>query len=246
MKKGLSFLAAVAICFLCFFSCGEEQKDEEALSLLRSSSEKWKEKDGYSSDFCMNMQAEGLDYTLLFAQGSYTVTSGKDFKRLDSKMSLVSLGSAAEVTSIWEDGVMTSVVAGNEVESEMTEDEVFSSMTYVKPFLPDEKYISSCERLTTGAGSGCRVKLKNAVDILFPLVGNDIFELASIYSPRYDMTKITDAEIIYTIDGEDITGMKITFTLTLYDTPPYVPGGDKPDAEEYSLTVKVSGNMEYR
>ncbi len=245
MKRAALLLLAVISCFFCLCSCSGNKNDEEALSLLRSSAKAWSGKDAYSADFCLNMQADGLEYTLLFAQGSYNVGIGENGRRLDVKMSQVSLGSTADITSVWENGVMTNVVSGTEVKSEMTEEELFSSIIYAKPFVPDDKYISSSEKLTTGAGSGCKITLKDASDVLFPLIGNDIFDLASIYKPRYDMTKVTDAEIIYTVENDVITGMKISFTLKIYDTPPYVPGSPEPDAEDYALEIRVSCNTEY-
>lgn len=244
MKRFAFLTLALLLCLSSLVSCGSEL-DEDALSSLRSSAENW-EKDEYSADFCLNMRAKGLEKVLFFSQGNYGVTNSESGKKLDAKMSIVSLGLSAESTASWENGVMTSVTAGTEVKSEMTENELFGTMIYVKPFVPDDKYISGCEKLTTGAGSGVAVKLKNAVDILYPLLGEDVFDLASIYKPRCDMTKAENAEIIYTLNGGVITGMKISFTLKVYDTPPYVPGGNDPDPEDYALKIEVSFNVEYK
>lgn len=243
MKKIAAFILVVSLLLVC--SCGAGI-DEEGLALLRDSANAWSNKTDYSASFCLNMTVDGLEYTLLFAQGSYTVTSSDGNAKLDAKMSQVSLGASAEITASWENGVMTSVCSGTEIKTEMTESELFSSITYIRPFVPDDKYVESCESLMTGAGSGYDMKLKDAVDVLFPLVGGDIFQLASIYKPRYDMTKVKDAAIIYTTDGSNITGMKISFVLKVYDTPPYVPGGDEPDPDDYALEIEVSFNVEYK
>jgi hypothetical protein len=132
-------------------------------------------------------------------------------------------------------------------DEEMTADEFFGRIIYVKPFIPSSGYIEGIDDISTAAGKGYKVYLKNAGDVLYPLIGNGIYSLAMIKSPQYDLMNIKEANISYTIDENSgkITTMTMSFILYLYDTPPYIPNGGKTNLEDYTLDIRVNYTVSY-
>jgi hypothetical protein len=242
MKRiAASFLLAVV---LCFVSCGKSYDhgaDEAVIKRISDGCGYVSLSTSYNTSFRLNMLFSEDDSTLMFAQGNYSAYFTEKFPDVNAKMTQTILGTSSAVQVSYKDGVCTTTTDGVPADEEMTADEFFGRIIYVKPFIPGSEYIEGIDDISTAAGKGYKVYLKNTEDVLYPLIGDGIYSLAMIKSPQYDLMNIKDANISYTIDENsgEVTTMTMSFTLYIYDTPPYVPNGGKINLEDYTLDIRV-------
>lgn len=240
-KPAVSFLLAV---LLCFVSCGKSYDygaDEAVIKKISDGCGYVSLSTSYNALFRLNMLFSEDDTTLMFAQGNYSAYFTEKFPNVTASMTQTVLGTHSAVQVSYKDGICTTTTDDVPSDEEMTADEFFGRIIYVKPFIPGFEYIEGIDEISTAAGNGYKVYLKNAEDVLYPLIGNGIYSLAMIKSPQYDLMNIKDANISYTIDENsgEVTTMTILFTLYIYDTPPYVPNGGEVNLEDYTLDIKV-------
>lgn len=197
---------------------------------------------GYKGSFVLNMLFSEDDATLMFAQGYYNADFTRETPYVTASMAQTVLGTHSGVQVSYSDGVCTTTTDGTPSSVEMTSEEFFGRIIYVKPFIPEAEYIQGIDKVDSASGIGYRVFLKGAEDVLYPLIGDGIYSLAMIHSPQYELMNIKDAYISYIIDENSgrVTDMKISFTLYLYDTPPYIPNGQKADLDDYTLDIRIS------
>ena len=184
--------------------------------------------------------------TMLFAQGEYTVGTENGYA-LSGKMTQTVLGASVTVEFCYADGWYGYVLDGNAIRREQTEESLRSGFLFSDAFLFDESDVTSMTRSSGDAGSGI-YELKIGGDHtarLVELLGEDIYALSQLSKPDKSKTQATDLVCGYTVaaDGR-LPGRTLSYTLSLYDTPPYVPGVE-PDYEDYHLELQITMRMQY-
>ena len=157
------------------------------------------------------------------------------------------LGASVTVEFCYADGWYGYVLDGNAIRREQTEESLRSGFLFSDAFLFDESDVTSMTRSSGDAGSGI-YELKIGGDHtarLVELLGEDIYALSQLSKPDKSKTQATDLVCGYTVaaDGR-LTGRTLSYTLSLYDTPPYVPGVE-PDYEDYHLELQITMRMQY-
>lgn len=234
MRRRLTALAVILALALC--ACGGRNADYSALI---KACDKHAQKESFTASYRLNMTFEDGANTLLFSQGTYHAELGGGAPYVKVKASQNYLGTPSAVDAEYKDGVYSAT--GEEI----TKENFFGQLLFVQPFVPDEKYIKSSKAVSSGGGSGVVFELKDPYDLLFPLIGEDIYDLARIYKPRKELTSISSAYItlIPSADGS-AASMTVNFVLRVADTPPYVPGGgDMQDA--YTLDIKTEYTVSF-
>ena len=234
MKRRLTALAMVLALILC--ACVSADADYTA---LYSACANHAQKTAFSASYRLNMTFEDGANTLLFSQGTYDADFSKDPPYVKVKASQNYLGTPSAVDAEYKDGVYSATGEA------IPEENFFGQLLFVQPFVPEEKYIISAKAVSSGNGSGVIFELKDAYGLLFPLIGEDIYDLARIYKPRKELTEISSAYItlIPSSDGS-VASMTVNFMLRVADTPPYVPGGgDAQDA--YTLDIKTEYTVNF-
>lgn len=244
MKRLIPLILALA--FL-FSSCGtkyDHNADENIISQIKSSFDFFDGDTAYSATFRLNVLLEDSRETFMFAQGNYDVSPpapGEKTQSVSSVLAQTLLGAPYGVKAEYKNGVLSTTIDGSVTNESLDEKDFFTQIIYVKPFLPENTniYIKGIDDLVTASGKGYAVFLKNAGEILFPLIGEDIYTLATFKNPKRGDMAVTDAKMTFVFDGGELSGMTVIFTLTLYDTPPYVPNGGGVDKDDYKLTLLV-------
>ena len=243
MKRVFAFLCALAALFT--WSCGGSSVNLDA---LRESCAFHAQKTGYTAKFRLNMTFENGENTLLFSQGSYDVVYENGAPRVTARASQNYLSAPSAMEGIYSGGIYRVTRPGSdgsEGEIEMAPERFFGQLTYLQPFVPDEKYIKSVKEVQTGIGAGVTLTLKDAFDLLYPTLGDGVYELAKINQPKYELAELFDAELtLVPSDEGGIASMTLVFTLRVADTPPYVPGGgDRQDL--YTLDIRTEYTVSF-
>ena len=234
MKRFVSALALMLAISLC--ACGGRNADYSALI---KACEKHAQKESFTASYRLNMTFEDGANTLLFSQGTYHAELGGGAPYVTVKASQNYLGTPSAVDAEYKDGVYSATGEA------ITKENFFGQLLFVQPFVPDAKVIKSAKAVSSGGGDGVIFELKNAYDLLFPLIGEDIYDLARIYKPRRELTSISSAYItlIPASDGS-AASMTVNFVLRVADTPPYIPGGG--DAQDdYTLDIKTEYTVSF-
>ncbi len=234
MKRFVSALALMLAISLC--ACGGRNADYSALI---KACEKHAQKESFTASYRLNMTFEDGANTLLFSQGTYHAELGGGAPYVTVKASQNYLGTPSAVDAEYKDGVYSATGEA------ITKENFFGQLLFVQPFVPDARFIKSAKAVSSGGGDGVIFELKNAYDLLFPLIGEDIYDLARIYKPRRELTSISSAYItlIPASDGS-AASMTVNFVLRVADTPPYVPGGG--DAQDdYTLDIKTEYTVSF-
>ena len=234
MKRFVSALALMLAISLC--ACGGRNADYSALI---KACEKHAQKESFTASYRLNMTFEDGANTLLFSQGTYHAELGGGAPYVTVKASQNYLGTPSAVDAEYKDGVYSATGEA------ITKENFFGQLLFVQPFVPDAKFIKSAKAVSSGGGDGVIFELKNAYDLLFPLIGEDIYDLARIYKPRRELTSISSAYItlIPASDGS-AASMTVNFVLRVADTPPYIPGGG--DAQDdYTLDIKTEYTVSF-
>lgn len=233
MKRAFSFLLALLAAALC--ACSAPNAEYGGIA---AACEKHAGAHDVKAKFRLNMTFEDGAYTLLFSQGNYEAELGDDVY-VSVKASQNYLGRPSALEAEYKDGVYSAT--GETV----APSDFFGQLLFVQPFVPDEKFISSVREVSTGSGTGAVFALRDAFDLLFPLLGEDIYEIAMIKKPRRELASVSGAELTVIPGGTSgVAAMTLNFTLTLADTPPYVPGGaDRQD--DYMIDIKVEYTVSF-
>lgn len=234
MKRFVSALALMLALALC--ACGGRNADYSALI---KACEKHAQKESFTASYRLNMTFEDGANTLLFSQGTYHAELGGGAPYVTVKASQNYLGTPSTVDAEYKDGVYSATGEA------ITKENFFGQLLFVQPFVPDSRFIKSAKAVSSGGGDGVIFELKNAYELLFPLIGEDIYDLARIYKPRRELTSISSAYItlIPASDGS-AASMTVNFVLRVADTPPYVPGGG--DAQDdYTLDIKTEYTVSF-
>ena len=243
------FLAVLLLAVTLLSACGGSHDygvDGKIITEIQTACEKLTSLSAYKARlFVLEMKFSREDAILMSAQGSYEAEFTGQTPYVSSTFSRKVLGNSSGVKVLYRNGVSTTTVGDNDNEKvykdKLTPEEFFGNIIYVKPFVPDNKYIKGIDKLESTEGKGYKVYLDKAEDVLYPLIGDDIYETAMINNPKYDMMNIQKAYISYIIDESSgrIKDFVMSFTLNIYDTPPYYPG-KKPNYEDYKLDIRVS------
>ena len=241
-------LAASTVCLIIvmlFVSCGKSYDygaDEGIVKKISEACETVAKSTGYKGSFVLNMLFSEEDATLMFAQGYYDTDFTGEMPYVTASMTQTVLATHSGVQVNYENGICTTTTDGTPASTEMTSDEFFGRIIYVRPFVPDTKYIEGIDEISSASVKGFKVYLNDAEDVLYPLIGDGIYSLAMIRSPQYDLMNIKDAEISYIINENsgEITDMTFSFTLYIYDTPTYVPNGKDENLDDYTLDIRIT------
>jgi len=247
MKK---FAAVCLLTAILFASCGvhyDYGADESIITVINDACGKVSDSETYKGSFVLNMLFSEEDATLMFAQGSYDADLTGEMPCVTANMTQTVLGTNSGVQVSYANGVCTTTKDGTPYDEEMTPEQFFGRIIYTKPFIPEPEYIKGIDKVSSAEGNGYKVYLKGAEDALYPLVGDGIYTLAMIKSPQYDLMNIKDAYITYIIDeiSGRVKNMTISFTLYIYETPPYVPNKNKTDLYDYTLDIRILYNVAF-
>lgn len=184
--------------------------------------------------------------TMLFVQGEYTVDTENGYV-LSGRMSQTVLGASVTVTFSYADGWYAYIIDGQTMKRAYEEETLRSGFLFSDAFLFDEADVTSMTRSSGDAGAGI-YELEIGGDHtarLVELLGEDIYALSQLSKPDKSKTQATDLVCGYTVaaDGR-LTGRTLNYALSLYDTPPYVPGVE-PDYEDYHLELQITMRMQY-
>lgn len=241
-RQALLFLIVLVLLVSC--SKGYDHgADEGIISSLKDACDKVTSSDSYKAkSFRLEMTFSEEDVTLMYAHGYYEVDLSGDTPYVSATMTQTVLGASSGVKVEYKNGISTTTVDGVIYSGSVDEEEFFGKMIFVKPFVPEKGYITGIDNLDTAEGKGYKVYLKNPKDLLFPLIGMDIYETAMIANPNHELMNIKNASISYIIDAGSVKSMTIAFKLYLYETPPYIPGRDV-NLEDYMLEIGVNYNV---
>ncbi len=247
-KRAAACLMAVTV---LLFACGKKYDygaDESVIAEISASCGGVSNSAGYEGAFRLNLEFSDQNATLMFAQGSYKADFTDNAPRVEASMTQTVLGASSGVKVSYADGMCATTANGETTETAMTPEEFFGRIIYMKPFVPGAEYIQGIDSVTSAGGNGYKIYLKNAEDVLFPLIGEGIYTLAMINNPQYDLTNIQNASVLYIIDEntKKITNLTAAFTLFIYDTPPYVPNGKKAKLSDYTLDIRVTYNVSFK
>lgn len=244
MKRVLFAFALCAAILLA--ACGETFADSASII---SACEKHAAKQTYSAKFRLNMTFENGQHTLVFSQGSYTadLSGGTPYVKVSASQNYLSNPSAVE--GVYENGVyrVYDPYAGEEAgvsEYELSKTEFFGQILFMQPSVPDDKYIKSSKAVKTAVGEGVCYELKDATELLLPLLGESIYDLALIKKPKRELTEALSASLTLVPSETGVYSMTLNFSLRLADTPPYVPGGGDLQ-EDYTLYVDAEYTVTY-
>jgi len=229
-------LTVIAACMLFLYSCGGDNADLSPVSAALASPPA-----AVKSDFTLNIRFGDELTTLLFAMGSFDADYQKN--TVTAKMSRTVLASASTVELSYDGKTCVTTVDGEKHSEETAHDEIFGSLIYARPLMPSDglKFTSSLS-----ADGLYTVKCKNPDSKqLFGLLGDDIYTIAYIKTPKKDKMYCTDAVFTYRVKDGKISDYSLSYTAHLFDTPPYVPG-IKVDESDYELELFVEFTAQYK
>ena len=244
MKRVLFAFALCAAILLA--ACSETFADSTSVV---SACEKHAEKRSYTAKFRLNMTFENGQHTLVFSQGSYTadLSGTAPYVKVNASQNYLSTPSAME--GVYENGVyrVYDPYAGDDAEVTeyvLNENEFFGQILFMQPTVPEDKYIKSSKAVNTAVGEGVCYELKDATELLFPLLGESIYDLALLKKPKRELTEVLSASLTLIPSETGVYSMTLNFSLRLADTPPYVPGGGDLQ-EDYTLYVSTEYTVTY-
>lgn len=187
--------------------------------------------------FVLNVRFGDELTTLLFSMGDYTADSSS----LSAKLTQTVLGTASAVTLEYADGVCAVTTDGETTSSERAADELLTTLPYTRPFLPPD--IADVKTSSDGSGTLYTVESRgDDSEKLFSLFGDGIYAMSLIKTPRKEKMHCENAVYTYRVSDGAVTYFGLSFTMYLYDTPPYVPGVAQ-NEDDYTLELFVDFNV---
>lgn len=222
-----------------FCGCSGENSTNAAAEELNGAVSAVNEENSVSGDYVLEITF-GAGNVLYYSKGN--IKFDRSERKAFADFSHTWLGTAAAVLNYYSDGIMISVSDGELLETERDADELFSKFPYSQ--------LPLCE-------DGCKVSVgSNSLGKTFSLtrsdtekicetVVGDIYSLVTVIKkPQKDKTKYGDTTVTYTVSDGKAVACRYEFSVTLFDTPAYVPGY-QPSESEYSVELKVSAKVGY-
>lgn len=234
-----AFCLVLALAALLCGCSGGEKQDPSAAKELNGAVAAANEEASVSGDYLLEITF-GAGNVLYYAKGNIEFDRAE--KKAFAEFNWNWLGNSDKVRNYYSNGVMTSVSDGEVIKEDYADDELFSKFPYSALLLCEED-----RAVTVGnnsIGKTFSVSRSDTEKICETVVG-DIYSLVTVIKkPQKDKTKYGDTTVTYTVSDGKAVACRFEFSVTLFDTPSYVPGYQPPESE-YSVELKVSAKVGY-
>jgi len=194
----------------------------------------------YSANFFIQVGFADGSVSLLYLNGSYDVDKQSGVLYRDGSETY--LGDSWHETEFFENGCLYNAEGDDKYAVTCTLDDVLAQTIYrMLPQIDSENAYKISEASNAG-GRLFSFGAKNMQEYEFEIVGDNIYALAALNVPQKDKTQYTDLKCEYTVSDkfgtEMVTAWQIQYGMSLYDTPPYIPG-KAVNEEDYRLDINV-------
>ena len=248
-KKGISIwsrasviILALALLASLFSSCS----DDDGYDIVFENATGTDQRAGKKVGFLMQLTFGDENTNLLFAQGNYTSLKGDGGLEFTGKMTQTALGVSSSVEFFYTGGYYFHKLGDIQQKSIFPEEELEKGFLYSDAAMFDAALVSNIKRKDgTGGDDIYTFEItKGQAEKLLELVGEDIYSLAMLNKPQPDKTAVSACKCTYVISDGVLKSRSLEYIITVYDTPPYVPG-QKAKEEDYRLDINVTLKMNY-
>ncbi len=238
MKKCL-LICLLALSLLCGCADGNVT-DGDRLTELKSAIDTINGESLVSGGYLIEITVSGV--TVYYAKGNIS------FDRAECKafndFSQTYMGQSLAAKNYFAEGKLISVEKSGVTTFDRTSEQILGRFPYSKLIeLPDD--VASVTEKSSSVGKTVELVRKDTKAICGNVIGDDIYSLVSVIKkPQVDKTRYGDTKCIYTLNDGKIVSCRYEFTVTLFDTPAYVPGYSVPESD-YTVDLDIVAKVNY-
>ena len=250
-SRATTYLVAFSllICSACFlWSCepGEKEPDgltQEELDAVRLAKSVAKAHNGkllLEKDFMLSVAPSDGTETAFFAQGSAVCEKGTN-PLMSGKMTQIQDGSASTFDIYYKAGAYYTAKGENKFYTVIDKELFTKQFIFADALVLDPNHVEDVETAESADGTIYKFKAEPEafIDELQGLLGDDIYSICGIKKAVKSKTSYSNLWVELLIDGEGaLKTENIKFSVTLHDTPPYLPGEEVNEAD-YAKTFNV-------
>ena len=238
MKKCL-LICLLALSLLCGCADGDFS-DSERFTELKSAIDSANGESLVSGGYLIEITVSGV--TIYYARGD--ISFNRSEGRAYNDFSQTYMGQSAAAQNYYADGKLVSVEKSGVTTFDRTQEQILGKFPYAKLIaLPDE--VVSVAEKSSSVGKTVELVRKDTEIICNSVIGEDLYSLASVIKkPQTDKTRYSDTKCIYTLNDGKVVSCRYEFTVTLFDTPAYVPGYSVPESD-YTVDLDIVAKVNY-
>lgn len=238
------------LCGVCGL-CGCEAKVEEpdgltqaelnAVRLAASAAKSQNESLLIEKDFMLSVAPSDGTETVFFAQGSAICEKGTN-PLMSGKMTQIQGGSASTFDIYYKAGAYYTAKGESKFYTVLDKDLFTKQFIFADALVLDPNYVTEVQTAESADGTIYKFKTdaSHFAEELYGLFGTDIYTICGIKKAQEDKTSYAELCVEYLIDSNGaLKTRNIKFSVTLHDTPPYLPGEAANEAD-YVKTFDVT------
>lgn len=223
---------------LCVMICVSVQSCAPSVSFepVKEAADKTAALEKYSANFYVELALSDGSVSLLYLNGTYSVDKSNRLVVRDSSQTY--LGDAWHETEYYDGETLFNAEGDDKYQIKCDFASVIGQTIYAT--VPDIADVNVTGLASSSNESGTLYKFtaKNMAEFEKSTVGDNIYTLAALRKPQKELTKYSDLDCEYTVSDDLVTGWQLSYTISLYDTPPYAAGAQQ-NIEDYRLDVNV-------
>ena len=214
--------------------------NSELLSELNGAIESVNAEARVSGGYLIEISVSGV--TLYYAKGNIAFDREKNVAFNDFTQTY--MGKSVVSQNYFSNGRLVSVEKGKATEFDRTSEQILGKFPYSELMTLPENIGEITEKISS-VGRTVELVRKDTSVICETVVGKDIYTLTGVIKkPQTDKTRYSDTKCVYTVKDGRVVGCRYEFTVTLFDTPAYVPGYSVPESE-YTIDLSVVAKVNY-
>lgn len=239
MKRALIIYLLALSLVLC--GCADSNENNgELITELEGAISSVNSESRVSGSYMIEITVRGV--TLYYAKGN--IAFDREEKCAYNDFSQTYMGSSAVAQNYYSGGKLVSVEKSGVNSFDRAPEEIMGKFPYSK-LLELPEGVSGVAEKSSSVGRTVELTRNDTKAICDSVVGESLYTLASVIKkPQTDKTQYGDTKCTYTLKDGKINGCRYEFSVTLFDTPAYVPGYSVPESE-YTLELNVVAKVNY-
>lgn len=232
----------------CLWSCESKEQEPEGLTqeeldavrLAESAAKAHNGKLLIEKDFMISVTPSEGTETAFFAQGSAVCEKGTN-PLMSGKMTQIQDGSASTFDIYYKAGAYYTAKGENKFYAVIDKELFTKQFIFADALVLDQNHVKDVETAESANGTIYKFKAEPEAftNELQGLLGDDIYSICGIKKAVKSKTSYSNLWVELLIDSEGaLKTENIKFSVTLHDTPPYLPG-EKVNEADYAKTFNV-------